>query len=80
MKKKKFGLAQNLFSFRVALRLCGKIVPPPILAQEKFFLQNLNILTNKEILQILKSKPKKNLNLVYRTFKAKICMLIGAQE
>jgi hypothetical protein len=43
--EKKFDLAQKFFSFRVVLRLHGKIVPPPILAQSNFFLQNLNILT-----------------------------------
>jgi hypothetical protein len=40
MKNKKkyfFDLAQKFFSFRVVLRLRGKIVPPPILAQSKFF-------------------------------------------
>jgi hypothetical protein len=43
MKKTKnifltYSVAQNLFSFRVVLRLRGKIVPPPILAQLKNFL------------------------------------------
>jgi hypothetical protein len=40
MKKTKkyfFDLAKKIFSFRVVLRLRGKIVPPPILAQSKKF-------------------------------------------
>ncbi len=35
--KKILALAQNFFSFRVVLRLRGKIVPPPIMAQPKIF-------------------------------------------
>jgi hypothetical protein len=35
--KKIFDLAQNFFSFPVVLGLRRKIVPPPIMAQSKFF-------------------------------------------
>ena len=42
-RKKFFDLAQNFFSFRVVLRLRGKIVPPPILAQSKIFFSKILI-------------------------------------
>jgi hypothetical protein len=62
MKKNKifFDLAQFFFSFHVVLRLRGKIVPPPKLAQSKnFFVKSYYFdITNIEILQISKSKPK----------------------
>jgi hypothetical protein len=34
---KNFDLTPNFFSFCVVLGLRGKIVPPPIMAQSKFF-------------------------------------------
>ncbi len=43
--EKFFDLTQKLFSICVVLGLRGKIVPPPIVAQSKFFWLNLNILT-----------------------------------
>jgi hypothetical protein len=56
-----FDLAQNFFSFRVVFRLRGKMVPPPKLAQSKIFFAKSKFfdITNKEMLQISKSKPKK---------------------
>jgi hypothetical protein len=60
-KKQIFDLDQNFFSFCVVLRLRGKIVPLPIMAQSKiFFVKSLYFdITTKEIIQILESKLKK---------------------
>jgi hypothetical protein len=59
--KIKFFLAYlKFFSFRVVLRLRGIIVAPPIMANKIFFHKSCYLcITNIEIVQNSKSKPKK---------------------
>ena len=56
-----FDLTQNFFSFCVVLGLRGIIVAPPIMVQSKKFTPKSYYLciTNNEIGQNSKSKPKK---------------------
>ncbi len=65
LEKKNFGLGWKQFLFPVVLRLCGTILPPPLMAKSKFFYKTYLSVTNNETVQNSGSKPKKIPILVY---------------